>query len=233
MLEKRPAQQRGHANYGWLDTWHSFSFADYFDPAHTGWGALLVINDDKIAPARGFGMHGHRDMEIITVVLAGALQHQDSMGHGAIIRPGTVQRMSAGKGIRHSEANPQEEASTHLLQIWIRPNVLGTPPSYEEKTFDTHARHGQWQVLASPNGQSGGVSIQQDARLLISCLQAEQNISIQLASERKAYVHVIEGTVQLGDLVLQAGDGAKIAEETELQFLAVSDCEFLLFDTPP
>jgi quercetin 2,3-dioxygenase len=230
MIEKRPAANRGHANYGWLDTWHSFSFADYHDPAQMGWGSLRVINDDVIAAGRGFGTHGHRDMEIISVVLEGELEHKDSMGNGAVIRPGEVQRMSAGKGVMHSEFNPSPHSPARLLQIWIQPDVRGGSPSYEQKEFDPIERAGRWQTLASHDGRAGSVTIQQDAALLATKLAAGKSLQAELAPGRKAYVHVISGSVRVGDIVLAAGDGAKVADESRLDFAAIDACELLYFD---
>jgi quercetin 2,3-dioxygenase len=230
MIYKRPAAQRGHADYGWLDTWHSFSFADYHHPEHMGWGSLRVINDDRVAPGRGFGTHGHRDMEIISIVLDGALEHKDSMGNGTVIRPGEVQRMSAGRGVLHSEFNPLSGQPTRFLQIWILPKARGGPPSYEQKAFDPAAREGRWQLLASSDGRAGSVSVQQDAALFATRLAAGQALEAELAPGRVAYAHIIAGRVRLGDVELGPGDGAKIAAEQALHFAAVEASELLYFD---
>lgn len=238
MILKRPADERGHANYGWLDTWHSFSFADYFDPEHNGWGPLRVINDDTVAGGRGFDTHGHRDMEIVSIVLAGALAHKDNMGNGTTITPGEVQRMSAGKGVMHSEFNPLE-TSTRFLQIWIQPTEKGGAPSYEQQNFDEDSSHDGWQLLASPDSDASSVRIQQNARLFRTRLAAEQSRTASVAKGRLAYVHLISGAVSLsgakatsGPMALGAGDGAKIADESALIFTAREDADFLLFDLP-
>lgn len=230
MIQLRPAASRGHADHGWLQTWHSFSFADYYDPAEMGWGALRVINDDLVAPGEGFPMHGHRDMEIVTVILDGALQHRDSMGNGTVIRPGEVQRMSAGSGIRHSEFNPDAEAATRLLQIWIMPVRSGITPGYEQVSVPDTPN--VWRQLASPDGAGGGVSIHQDARLLRAGLSAGNILMHALAPGRLAYVQMIGGSVSVNAQTLHAGDGARIAEESALEFVATENADFLLFDLP-
>ena len=236
-LLHRPAQERGHANYGWLDTWHSFSFADYHDPAHDGWGPLLVINDDTVAPGRGFATHGHRDMEIISVVLSGALAHKDSMGHGTSIRPGEVQRMSAGTGVRHSEFNPQADTPTRFLQIWIRPERSGSAPSYEQTAFDPAQRQDRWQLLASPDGREGSVTIQQDATLSAIDLTTATPQIRSVKAGRKGYAHLISGELQLNHLTLSAGDGVKIEGPCELTLTthtgkADAPAALLWFDLP-
>jgi len=233
MITLRPAEQRGYADHGWLQARHSFSFADYHDPAEMGWGVLRVINEDRVAPGTGFGRHGHRDMEIITYILSGALEHKDSLGHGGIIRRGEVQRMSAGKGILHSEFNPSVDTETHLLQIWIAPAQPGTAASYEQQAMPLEALRGRWHLVASPDGAEGSATIGQDARLYASLLVAGESLSYRLAAGRLAYVHVVRGQLAFNGLALTAGDGAKIAAETELQFLASEEAEFLLFDLPP
>ena len=236
MITKRPAEQRGHANYGWLDTWHSFSFADYHDAEHMGWGPLRVINDDTVSAGRGFGTHGHRDMEIISVVLAGELAHQDNMGNGTTIRPGEVQRMSAGTGVMHSEFNPSPAQAAHFLQIWIQPAQRGGSPSYEQKTIAPSSSKGDWQVLASPDGRDGSVSIQQDATLTRRQVDAGQTIDLALAEGRLGYLHLIAGTMVVGGTTVSAtlnpGDGAKIAQEQRLSLRAESASDFLFFDLP-
>jgi redox-sensitive bicupin YhaK (pirin superfamily) len=232
MLTVRKAGERGHANHGWLDTWHTFSFADYHDPREMGFGALRVINDDKVEPGQGFGMHGHRDMEIITYVLEGALEHKDSMGNGSVIRPGDVQRMSAGTGVRHSEFNPSREERVHLLQIWIEPKFTGVRPSYEEKQFGTAEKKGQLRLIASPDGREGSVTIHQDACVYASVLDGEDAVAHRLAPGRRAYVHVARGAVKVNGLELNGGDGAKITGESKIEFSGAKQAELLLFDLP-
>ena len=232
MLNVRKAGERGHANHGWLDSWHTFSFADYHDPREMGFGALRVINDDKVEPGQGFGMHGHRDMEIITYVLEGALEHKDSMGNGSVIRPGDVQRMSAGTGVRHSEFNPSREERVHLLQIWIEPRITGVRPGYEEKQFGTADKTGRLRLIASPDGREGSVTIHQDAYVHASVLDGKDAVTHRLAPGRRAYVHVARGAVKVNGVELKGGDGAKIAEESELEFSGAKQAELLLFDLP-
>ena len=232
MLTVRKAAARGHANHGWLDTWHTFSFADYHDPREMGFGALRVINDDKVEPGQGFGMHGHRDMEIITYVLDGALEHKDSMGNGSIIRPGDVQRMSAGTGVRHSEFNPSREERVHLLQIWIEPRIMGVRPSYEEKKFGAQEKKGRLRLIASPDGRDGSVTIHQDANVYAALLDGKDAVAHRLAPARRAYVHVARGAVKLNGIELKGGDGVKIAGENELEFSGARQAELLLFDLP-
>ena len=238
MIVKRPADQRGHANYGWLDTWHSFSFADYYDAEHNGWGPLRVINDDTVSPGRGFGTHGHRDMEIISVVLSGALAHKDSMGNGTTITPDEVQRMSAGQGVMHSEFNPVDHPS-RFLQIWIEPAVKGGAPSYEQKRLDEDSSHDGWQILASTDGRAGSVSIQQDVTLYRTRLAAGESRTAPLTDGRLAYAHLISGAVSVSGtrtagtaVSLGKGDGAKIRDEAALIFTAREDADLLLFDLP-
>ena len=232
MLTVRKAEERGHANHGWLDTYHTFSFADYQDPREMGFGALRVINDDRVQAGQGFGTHGHRDMEIITYVLEGALEHKDSIGNGSIIRPGNVQRMSAGTGVRHSEFNPSRDKGVHLLQIWIEPKITGVKPSYEEKQFGTAEKKGQLRLIASPDGREGSVTIHQDAYVYASMLDGKDAVLHRLAPGRRAYVHVARGAVKVNGVELKGGDGAKIAEESELEFSGAKQAELLLFDLP-
>jgi len=232
MLTVRKAAARGHANHRWLDTWHTFSFADYHDPREMGFGALRVINDDKVEPGQGFGMHGHRDMEIITYVLDGALEHKDSMGNGSIIRPGDVQRMSAGTGVRHSEFNPSREERVHLLQIWIEPRIMGVRPSYEEKKFGAQEKKGRLRLIASPDGRDGSVTIHQDANVYAALLDGKDAVAHRLAPARRAYVHVARGAVKVNGVELKGGDGAKITEESEIEFCGAKQAELLLFDLP-
>jgi redox-sensitive bicupin YhaK (pirin superfamily) len=232
MLTVRKAGERGHANHGWLDTWHTFSFADYHNSREMGFGALRVINDDKVEPGQGFGMHGHRDMEIITYVLEGALEHKDSMGNGSVIRPGDVQRMSAGTGVRHSEFNPSREERVHLLQIWIEPRITGVRPSYEEKQFGAAEKKGQLRLIASPDGRKDSVTIHQDAHVYAALLNGKDAVAHRLAPERRAYVHVARGAVDVNGTLLKGGDGAKITGESVLEFNGAKQAELLLFDLP-
>jgi len=234
MIQLRPSAARGQADHGWLQARHSFSFADYHDPREMGWGALRVINEDRVAPGTGFPMHGHRDMEIVTYILAGTLEHKDSLGNGGFIRRGEVQRMSAGKGILHSEFNPSREEETHLLQIWIEPAARGGSASYEQRQLFTQEASGQLFVVASPDGRDGSTVIQQDALLLAAHLEAGESVSHALAPGRLAYVHVIRGQLSLNGHALAAGDGAKIHDEASLVFRNGEVAgEFLLFDLPP
>ncbi|MCX7672804.1 MAG: pirin family protein [Thiobacillaceae bacterium] len=230
MITLRPAQVRGHADHGWLDTWHSFSFADYYDPQEMGFGSLRVLNEDRIAPGAGFPMHGHRDMEIITWILAGALAHEDSLGNGSVITVGEVQRMSAGTGIRHSERNPSPDESVHLLQIWIQPARAGLAPGYEQRRIDPAALEGRLGLIASPQGRAGSVILHQDAEVYAARLAPGAVVSHALRPGRLAYVQVARGALSLNGLPLRAGDGAKIRAETELVMTATEDAELLLFD---
>ena len=230
MLNIRKSKERGHANHGWLDTYHTFSFADYHDAREMGFGALRVINDDKVQPGQGFGTHGHRDMEIITYVLEGALEHKDSMGNGSIIRPGNVQRMSAGTGVRHSEFNPSQDERVHLLQIWIEPSVTGIRPGYEEKQFGPAEKRGQLRLIVSPNGREGSVTIHQDACVYASLLDGKDAVTHRLAPGRRAYVHIARGAVEVNGTPLKGGDGAKIAGESQISLGNAAQAEVLLFD---
>lgn len=233
MIVPRLSAERGRADHGWLKALHSFSFGDYYDPAEMGWGALRVINEDRVAPGMGFGMHGHRDMEIVTYILAGSLEHKDSLGNGGVIRRGEVQRMSAGKGIMHSEFNPSPDVETHLLQIWIEPAVRGTSASYEQQPLPVDEMRGRWRLVASPDGAEGSTTIGQNVRLYASVLATGESIDYRLATGRAAYVHVVRGQLILNDQSLAGGDAAKIADESQLHFQAAADTEFLLFDLPP
>lgn len=230
MIELRKGEERGHINMGWLDTYHSFSFGEYYDPQHMGFGPLRVINDDRIEPAKGFGTHGHRDMEIITYVLEGGIAHRDSMGNGSVILPGNVQRMSAGKGIMHSEFNPSTNEQTHLLQIWIEPNVKGISPSYEEKNFGSEEKRGRLRLIASPDGSEGSVTIHQDARVYAGLLDGDEHAVVRLDKGRKAYLHVARGQVSVNGTVLKAGDGLKAVAEDEIEIKNGRQAEVLLFD---
>lgn len=233
MITLRPAGERGFADHGWLQARHSFSFADYYDPAEMAWGVLRVINEDRVAPGAGFGKHGHRDMEIVTYILSGVLEHRDSLGNGGLIRRGEVQRMTAGKGILHSEFNPSPDTETHLLQIWIEPAQRGTPASYEQQALPLAELHRRWRLVASPDGAAGSTTIGQDARLWASVLPPGELLNHTLRSDRLAYVHVVRGRLALNGQKLQSGDGAKIAAESSLEFLADEESEILLFDLPP
>jgi len=232
MLTVRKAEERGHANHGWLDTYHTFSFADYQDPREMGFGPLRVINDDKVQPGQGFGTHGHRDMEIITYVLDGALEHKDSMGNGSIIRPGNVQRMSAGTGVRHSEFNPSRDKGVHLLQIWIEPKITGVKPGYEEKQFGPAEKKGQLRLIASPDGREGSVTIYQDAYVYASMLEDKDAVTHRLAPGRRAYVHVARGAVKINGTPLKGGDGVRIENESSIELKDAREAEVLLFDLP-
>jgi len=233
MITLRRSQERGYADHGWLKSFHSFSFADYHDPAHMGFGPLRVINEDRVAPGSGFGTHGHRDMEIISYVLDGELAHQDSMGNGSVIRPGDVQRMSAGSGVRHSEYNHAKDRTTHFLQIWIEPNVAGIPPSYEEKRFTEADKQGRLRLIASADGADGSVRIHQDARLYVARLAAGQSLAADMAPGRLGYLHLVRGALAVNGHRLAGGDAAKIRDEGRLAISAEDDSELLLFDLTP
>jgi len=230
MITVRKGGDRGHADHGWLRSFHTFSFADYYDPAHMGFGPLRVINEDRVQPGTGFGTHGHRDMEIISYVLDGALEHKDSMGNGSVIRPGDVQRMSAGRGVMHSEFNPSSEHVVHFLQIWIEPNVRGISPSYEERRFDASAKRGTLKLIASPDGRDGSVTIHQDALVYAALLDGSERVTHGLAAGRRAYVHVARGRVTVNGQPLEAGDGLKATEASALAFDEGKQAEVLLFD---
>lgn len=230
MLTIRKGNERGHADYGWLNTYHTFSFGEYFDPAHMGFSSLRVINEDWVQPGEGFGTHPHRDMEIITYVLDGALEHKDSMGSGSVIRSGDIQYMSAGTGVTHSEFNHSHSEPVHLLQIWILPNELGQKPRYDQRHFEADDKRGQWRLLASPDGEGDSVAIRQDARLYARVLTAGEKAEYQLGAGRKSFLHVARGAIQLNGQPLAAGDGARIQQETALRLVATSDAEVLLFD---
>ncbi|MDD2884237.1 MAG: pirin family protein [Dechloromonas sp.] len=233
MLVLRPAAERGQFDHGWLLAKHSFSFGAYVDRAHMGFGVLRVINEDRIAPGQGFGMHGHRDMEIITWIIAGALVHRDSLGHGSTLRRGEVQRMSAGRGVQHSEFNPSAQEETHLLQIWIEPAVQSVAASYEQVAVPLAGQAGRWLLIASPDGAEGSTTIHQDARLAVASLPAGQLLSASLAPGRLGYVQLVRGQLRLNGQKLVSGDGVRIHDELSLQFTAVDDCEVLFFDLPP
>jgi hypothetical protein len=231
MITFRPAAQRGHFDHGWLDTYHTFSFADYWDPKHLGYRSLRVINEDKVAPQRGFGTHPHRDMEIITYVLEGALAHKDSMGTGSVIRPGEVQRMSAGTGVMHSEFNHSPSELVHLLQIWILPGRRGLQPSYEQKNFPTEEKLNRFRLIASPDGSEGSVTIHQDAKLSAAILEAGKTANYALGTGRYAWIQVARGEISLNGTVLRAGDGAAVENESDIALAGNSEqSEVLLFD---
>ena len=232
MLEIRKSEERGVAEHGWLSSRHSFSFANYYDPRHTGFGPLLVINEDRVQPGQGFGAHRHRDMEIISYVLDGALEHKDSMGTGSVIQYGNVQRMSAGSGVVHSEFNHSASEPVHFLQIWIAPNVQGIEPSYEEKHFDPASKKGQWRLIASPDGREGSVQIHQDARIYATILDGDEKLERSISADRCAYVHVARGTVTVNDVALKAGDALKLVNEARVTMAGATDAEILLFDLP-
>jgi len=229
MMTLRRAEDRGHADHGWLDTWHTFSFADYYDPAHMGFRALRVINDDRIAPGSGFGTHPHRDMEIITYVLEGAVGHKDSMGNGSVIRPGEVQRMSAGTGVRHSEHNA-DPGKTHLLQIWIMPDRNGHPPSYEQTAFPEADKRGRLRLVASHDGRDGSVTIHQDASVHAGLFDGDESATLELAPGRHAWVHVARGSLEINGERLGAGDGAAFTGEPRIQLGKGDQAEVLIFD---
>ncbi|MCT7951805.1 pirin family protein [Ancylothrix sp. C2] len=230
MIILRKSEERGHANHGWLDSYHTFSFANYYDPDYMGFKSLRVINEDRVEPARGFGTHPHRDMEIITYVLEGALEHKDSIGNGSIIRPGDVQKMSAGTGILHSEYNPSESESVHLLQIWIVPNQRNLPASYEQKNFSEAEKRNHLRLIASTDGRENSVTVYQDVNLYATVLDAGKNVTHQLKEGREVWLQVVRGDVQLNDIMLRAGDGAAIVDETYLKIEAKTASELLLFD---
>ena len=224
--------ERGHANHGWLDSYHSFSFADYFDPKRIEFGPLRVINEDRVAPGAGFGTHAHRDMEIISYVLSGELEHRDSIGNGSAIRPGDVQRMSAGSGIRHSEFNPSATEGLHFLQIWIKPNVLGIEPSYEEKRFSDPEKQGRLLLIASPNGTRGSVRIHQDAFVYAGRFDGDESAKLELAPARRGYVHVVRGSVNVNGVQLAGGDALEITDSPAIAIDAGRASEVLVFDLP-
>jgi len=230
MITIRKSEDRGHFDLGWLDTYHTFSFDQYYDPAHVHFRSLRVINEDRVQPAHGFPTHSHRDMEIITYILSGALEHRDSMGNGSVIRPGDVQRMTAGTGVSHSESNPSDAESVHLLQIWILPKAHGLAPGYEEKAFAEEERCGRLRLIASDDGSEGSVSINQDARVYATLLDAGQLVTHPLQPTRHAWLQVARGTVRLNGLELKQGDGAAVSKESELSISAHDRAELLLFD---
>jgi quercetin 2,3-dioxygenase len=232
MQEIRRSKERGYADHGWLKSYHSFSFADYFDPKHVEFGPLRVINEDRVAAGQGFGTHSHRDMEIISYVLEGELAHRDSIGNGSTIRPGDVQRMSAGRGVRHSEFNPSPASLVHFLQIWIQPNVQGIEPSYEEKRFAPAEKRGKLRLIASSNQSEGSVLIHQDASVYAGLFDGAESASLQVAPGRLIYVHVARGAIEANGVALEAGDALKSSDTDRLQLQRARDAEVLVFDLP-
>jgi redox-sensitive bicupin YhaK (pirin superfamily) len=233
MLRLRKSEERGYADHGWLKSYHSFSFANYYDLKFMGWGNLLVINEDRIEPGTGFGEHSHRDMEIISYVLSGELAHQDSMGNVKGISPGEVQRMSAGAGVRHSEFNHAEGQQTHFLQIWIKPKFLGIKPSYEEKNIPTSDRLGALRLVASPDGENGSVTINADAKMYAGLFDKEQSMRLQIDPKRKAYVHLVKGEIEVNGQQLKTGDALMFEQETEISLSNGRCAEVLVFDLSP
>ena len=230
MIKIRKSSERGHLNFGWLDTYHTFSFGEYHDPAHHQFQALRVMNEDRVAPGQGFGTHPHRDMEIVTYVLAGALEHKDSMGNGEVLRPGEFQRMSAGTGITHSEFNPSADEPVHLYQIWLFPDRKGIEPSYEQKRFPESERHNRLQLVASRDRADGSLLIHQDARIFLSQIDAGRQIEQELTPDRHAWLQVLRGQVTVNGSALETGDGLAASEEGRLTITGRSDAEIMLFD---
>jgi len=238
MITLRKSEARGQADHGWLKSLHSFSFADYHDPEHMGFGNLRVINEDRIAPGTGFGTHGHRDMEIISYVISGELAHKDSMGNGVaggaampgVIRPGDVQRMSAGRGVTHSEFNHAPRETTHFLQIWIEPNVRGIDPSYEQKHFDAQSKRGALRLVASADGRDGSVTIHADASMYAGLFDGPESAELALAAQRVAYVHVVRGSIAVNGELLATGDAAKLRAESSIRLGNGHDAEVIVFD---
>lgn len=230
MIQIRKTNERGHANHGWLDTYHTFSFSSYRDPRHMGFRALRVMNEDWVAPGQGFGTHPHQDMEIVTYVLEGALEHKDSMGNGEVLRPGEFQRMSAGTGITHSEFNPSPNEPVHLYQIWLYPETKGLEPSYEQKSFPLSNQQGQLRLVASPTADDGSLKIHQDASIFLAQLAQGNTIEHQIAANRHAWLQVLRGSVSLNGLDLQTSDGAAVSDESVLTIRANDAAEIMLFD---
>jgi quercetin 2,3-dioxygenase len=230
MITVRKSQERGYADHGWLKSFHSFSFAGYYDEKHMGFGNLRVINEDRIAPGTGFGTHGHKDMEIISYVMSGELAHKDNMGNVKGIPPGDVQRMSAGTGVQHSEFNHAEGQTTHFLQIWIEPNVKGIPPGYEQKTFTADDKRGKLRLVASNDGAEGSVTVHADAKLYAGLLDGHESASLPLNPARKTYVHLVRGSLQVNGILLAAGDAAMLSIESQLQLSQGVGAEVLVFD---
>ena len=232
MMSIRRSAERGYADHGWLKSFHSFSFAEYQDPDHMGFGPLRVINEDRVAPGMGFGTHGHRDMEIISYVLDGELAHRDSIGNGSVIRPGDVQRMSAGSGVMHSEFNHAKSQTTHFLQIWIQPDLTGIAPSYQEKRFEDADKRGRLRLIASPDGAEGSVLIHQDARVYSGLFDGDESAVLALAPGRRAYVHVARGSIVVDGAALATGDAAKLTDAREITLTRGDAAEVRVFDLP-
>jgi redox-sensitive bicupin YhaK (pirin superfamily) len=230
MITVRPGKERGHFDHGWLDTYHTFSFSQYHDPAHMGFRSLRVINEDRVEPGAGFPPHSHRDMEIITYVLAGGLAHKDSMGNASTIRPGNVQRMSAGTGVTHSEYNGSDTEPVHLLQIWILPQTRNLPPSYEEKVFGAEDKQGRLRLVASQDARDGSARIHQDASVYASLLEPGQTVRHPLSAGRGAWIHLVSGAATVNGKLLTSGDGAAIEQEADVEIVATAATELLLFD---
>jgi redox-sensitive bicupin YhaK (pirin superfamily) len=230
MISIRKASERGHAHHGWLETHHTFSFASYYDPKHTHFRALRVMNEDYVAPGKGFGTHPHDNMEIVTYVLEGALEHRDSMGNGEILRPGEFQRMSAGSGITHSEFNPSDSEPVHLYQIWLFPAVRNITPSYEQKRFEQEARINHLQLVASPDGENSSLTIHQDVKIYLAELTTSNSIQYPLSRERHAWVQVLRGSVSISGASLEAGDGVAVSAEEHLQLESDTAAEVMVFD---
>lgn len=230
MIRIRKAQERGHANHGWLNTHHTFSFASYRDPDHMGFRSLRVMNEDRFAPGQGFGEHPHADMEIVSYVLEGALQHRDSLGHGAVLRPGEFQRISAGTGITHSEFNPSPSEPVHFYQIWLFPESRDLPPSYEQQHFDDSEMHNALRLVASPDGEQGSLTIHQDARVYLAKLDPNASIDVAIGPGRHAWLQVLRGSVTLNDQELETSDGAVVSDESQLNITATTPAEIMLFD---
>ena len=233
MQQIRRSGERGHAQHGWLESWHSFSFADYHDPAHVQFGVLRVINEDRVQPGQGFGTHGHRDMEIISYVLEGGLSHKDSLGNGSTIRPGDVQRMSAGTGVLHSEFNHSRDKVTHFLQIWIQPSHRGIEPGYEQKRFDDADKRGRLRLVAAPDGADGAVTIHADARIWAGLFDGDERTQQPLPAGRLTYVHLARGELRVNGQALRAGDALTLQGESQLTLDAGRDAEVLVFDLAP
>ena len=232
MLAVRRADDRGHADHGWLDSYHTFSFGGYYDSRHMGVSNLRVINDDTVAPNAGFPEHGHHDMEIISYVLDGTLEHRDSMGNGSVIRPGDVQRMSAGTGVTHSEYNPSSVDAVHFLQIWLKPNALGVEPAYDQRHFAIEDRQGRWVLLVSPDGREGSIATHQDGLMFGALLSRGDTLVYPFEANRKGYLHLARGQLRVGNLVLDPGDGLRIQGPERLELTGIEDAEILLFDLP-
>lgn len=230
MIKVRKANERGHFDFGWLNTYHTFSFGDYYDPANMGFRSLRVINEDFVQPGVGFPTHGHRDMEIVTYILHGGLEHKDSMGNGSVIRPGEVQRMTAGTGVMHSEMNPSKEDSVHLLQIWILPEKRNIEPGYEQTFFPEEEKKGRLRLIASRDGNDGSVTIHQDAKIYSTLLEEGESITHQLQNGRHAWIQIARGSVQVNGVELNQGDGAAVSDEAEVKIVGSESSEVLLFD---